>query len=337
MDFRDRAIETADPRQALVVLRLLTTRGIGPRTVAQILEKTAREEGGLEELLSYSPAALESRYQIPPEAAERFVTDKALAERMWKELSDRSIAILLRGATGYPRHLTAALGKDAPPVLFASGDLSILEKPAVGFAGSRKASEKGLAVAAECAGLLAAKGVNVISGYAHGVDLAAHHSALKAGGVTTIVLAEGIIGFRLKANIKELTNARNLLVISEFSPRLPWSARHAMARNHTICGLSHAIIVIESGMTGGTFEAGRVALELRRPLFVVDYAHPADSAEGNVYFLKQGAKPLRRNRAGQANLEELLRAVEAQHTKGNEPVPPSQPLFDTAPRWKPSD
>jgi predicted Rossmann fold nucleotide-binding protein DprA/Smf involved in DNA uptake len=151
----------------------------------------------------------------------------------------------------------------------------------------------------------------VVSGYAHGVDLSAHRAALEAGGTTTLVLAEGILHFRIKTDIKGLTSETNLLVVSEFLPRLPWSGRHAMARNHTICGLSNAMILVESGAEGGTFECGKAALEQKRPLFVVEYAQPPQSAEGNAFFLERGASALRRSRAGPANLEAVMAAAAA--------------------------
>lgn len=71
------------------------------------------------------------------------------------------------------------------------------------------------------------------------------------------------------------------------------------------------MVVIESGTSGGTFEAGKAALRLKVPLFVADYAEPAASAAGNVYFLNHGARPLRRSaESDRANLEPLRRTVE---------------------------
>jgi len=85
-----------------------------------------------------------------------------------------------------------------------------------------------------------------------------------------------------------------------------------MQRNQTVCGLSEALVVIEAGTSGGTFEAGKLALRLKMPLFVADYAEPAASAAGNDYFLARGARPLRRSaETVQANLEPLRRVVEA--------------------------
>lgn len=68
--------------------------------------------------------------------------------------------------------------------------------------------------------------------------------------------------------MKDLITNDNHVVVSEYTPRLPWLARNAMQRNKTICGLSNAVVVIESGLKGGTFEAGKAALLLRRPLLL---------------------------------------------------------------------
>jgi putative DNA methylase len=312
-------------RDALAALRLLTTKGIGSRTVAHIIDTAGREPGGLEALLARPPEALAEQYRLSVDVARRLGGENSLADRLWQEMSEQGVRLLLRGDGAYPAHLAALLGPDAPPILFVRGNLDLFARRAVGFAGSRKASEKGLGVAAECAAALAARGVNVISGYAHGVDVACHRAALEAGGVTTIVLAEGILGFRLKRDIRDLATEDNVLVVSEFSPRLPWAGHQAMARNRTICGLSDAMVLIESGLTGGTFEAGKAALELHRPLFVVDYAAPAESAEGNRFFLDRGARPLRRRREGPANIDELLSAVEIQHVRRAE-VPPARQI-----------
>jgi DNA protecting protein DprA len=196
--------------------------------------------------------------------------------------------------------------------LFVRGNLDLFQLPGVGFCGSRNASDKGLQISHDCARLLAEEHINVVSGYAHGIDIEAHRAALEAGGTTTLVLAEGILHFRLKEQLREVAGKgalSRMLVVSEFSPGLPWKAHNAMARNRTICGLSHAMIVIESGLEGGTFEAGKTALELGEPLFCVEYSEPLLSAPGNPYFLRHGAFSLRRSRDGQPNLAKVISVV----------------------------
>lgn len=290
------------------VLTLLITKGLGPKGIGRIMRRVLDQDSQVD-LSLMSPEEIIEHMGVKPDIAEQISASVSKADELLKKFEIEDIKILIKGRDGYPERLLKTLKEEAPLLLFARGNISLLAEKAVGFCGSRKASEKGLAVARECAAELARRRINVVSGYAHGVDIAAHKAALEAGGVTTFVLAEGILHFRIKSDVKNLLTADNYVVISEYMPRLPWLARNAMHRNKTICGLSNAVVVIESGLKGGTFEAGKTALSLRRPLFVVEYAQRAESAEGNDYFLKQGARFLRKKN-GAAYLEELFHAVE---------------------------
>jgi DNA protecting protein DprA len=193
--------------------------------------------------------------------------------------------------------------------LFAVGNLAILSRDAVSFCGSRKSSEFGIAITKNLATELASRGVNVVSGYAAGVDFTAHGSALESGGVTTIVLAEGILHFRPKREIAELITEENALVLSEFIPNTKWAAHYAMQRNRTICALSKAVVLIESGLNGGTFNAGETAQSLGVPLFVIDFEEPPESAEGNRHFLARGAMGLRPSPSGNLDVNPVLESI----------------------------
>jgi predicted Rossmann fold nucleotide-binding protein DprA/Smf involved in DNA uptake len=83
---------------------------------------------------------------------------------------------------GYPDSLGAAFGELALPDIWYLGNVGIIDTKAVGFCGSRGASEYGLQIAADCASQLSAGGVTVVSGYAPGVDMASHEAALAGGG-----------------------------------------------------------------------------------------------------------------------------------------------------------
>lgn len=290
------------------ILSLLLTKGLGPKGVGRIISAVSSQDRQVDLSLMSSDEMIQ-HIGVKPEIADQIPASVKKADELLKEFEAEGIKILVKGRDGYPDRLSKTLKDDSPLVLFARGNINILTQKSVGFCGSRKASEKGLSVAGECAGELAKRHINVISGYAHGVDLAAHRSALEAGGVTTFVLAEGILHFKVKSDLKDLITNDNHVVVSEYMPRLPWLARNAMQRNKTICGLSNAVVVIESGLKGGTFEAGKTALSLKRPLFVAEYAQPSESAEGNAYFLKQGARFLRKKN-GTAYLEELFKAID---------------------------
>lgn len=207
------------------------------------------------------------------------------------------------GHNRYPLSMSRG-GK--PPVLSTLGNLDLLDTPGLGFCGSRKASEKGIAITIDCAEQAVQAGFTVISGNAAGVDFAAHHTALEHGGSTILVLAEGIDRFRIRSELRPVWDWARVLVISQFVPNAVWQAYRAMARNELIIALSRAMIVIEAGETGGTLAAGLRSLEIGKPIFVADYENIELVAPGNAQLLGKGAQRLRRNReTGRANVEAL--------------------------------
>lgn len=294
----------------VAILQLLSTKGLGVRTLQRILARLEADQTRVEEMAIQDWQKVLADFRFDKTAVDSFMEASRNAEKVAEDLAHHDIRMLLLIDDEYPKRLKMLLGKEAPPVLFIAGNLDILQRPAVAFTGSRKASEKGLKITRAASNELAAQKINVISGYANGVDLVAHRAAFESGGVTTIVLAEGILHFRIKRDLADVFDRSRALVISEFSPRLPWQDRQAMQRNKTIIGLSKALVLIEAGKNGGTFEAGRIAQELKHPLFVVEYTSPPSTAEGNAVFLKKGATPLRSSKEnGQPNLRELLKAV----------------------------
>lgn len=284
------------------LLRLLETSGVGVAKVNSILDHlTGRNiRAG----------------SLNPQALKGFLNEKQLIELMsnlervddvWKRLNETGVKLIAITERGYPERLKVLLGKKAPPLLMVLGNHELLNKPSVGFCGSRKASEKGLATAWDCADQLAREGVNIVSGYAAGVDMAAHSAALECGGTTTLVLCEGILHFKIKKEMKELWDWERIAVVSEFLPGVPWNVRNAMQRNKTIAALSKAMILMEARTTGGSIEAGRETLKMGVPLFAPVYEGMPESATGNQELLGHGARPMHKSRAtGRANLKDLL-------------------------------
>lgn len=81
-----------------------------------------------------------------------------------------------------------------------------------------------------------------------------------------------------------------------------------MKRNSVIIGLSRAMILVESGKTGGTFAAGEEALRTGCPLFVIDFSKPELSAEANPYFIQAGGYPIR-GKNGIPNLNRVFATI----------------------------
>jgi DNA processing protein len=185
-----------------------------------------------------------------------------------------------------------------PALLYAWGNPAILSRPAVAVVGRRDAGKCEMDAAAALAYDLANHGVNVVSGYAAGIDGAAHLAALVAGGTTSAVLAEGIDYFQVKTALKGQLREDNTLVISQFPPGARWAAYMAMARNKLIGALSGAMVVIASGperdaknKNSGTFNAAVSSMKMGIPVFIADSSFFNDAPAGNSLLIAKGGRP----------------------------------------------
>ncbi|MBI2692593.1 MAG: DNA-processing protein DprA [Solirubrobacterales bacterium] len=174
-----------------------------------------------------------------------------------------------------------------PPILFAHGNLALLNAPGIGMCGSRNVSDRGLHAAAVCAQRAARQDLSVISGYARGVDMAGHVEVLRSGGATVIVLAEGIDRFRLKQGLRDVFDWSRVLVLSQFAPKAAWSPGNAMSRNGIIAALGRVLVVVDAGLTGGTIDAGRQGLATGRRVIAIDYSNETPS--GSRQLIAEGA------------------------------------------------
>lgn len=208
----------------------------------------------------------------------------------------------------YPVNLKSLLKLNTPPVLSMIGNINLLSNRTVGFSGSRKVSEKGVAITKDCVEQLSQeKDISIVSGYAQGVDMEAHYTALASGGSTIIILPNGISSFYVRQELKDVWDWDRVLVISEYLPKDKWSVSRAMNRNNTIIGLSDIMVVVEAGLTGGSLDAGLRTLEDNKPLYVPLYSDYPESALGNKVLLERGAKCIRRSRqSNRANVMALL-------------------------------
>lgn len=203
-----------------------------------------------------------------------------------------------------------------PPVLLCKGNIGLLSAPSVAVIGSRNASQLGLKAAREIAGALAKEGINVVSGYAKGVDTEAHLGALESEGTTTIVLSYGISQFKLKRAFPKTYLDQDMLVVSQFPPDDPWAVGRAMARNKVILALSSCVVVIECGPESrGTYAAADIAFKMNKKLFVLSDKYFGEKAPaGNVELLKEGALEI----TDPSAISEIVKEAKAQKEPGED-------------------
>ena len=152
---------------------------------------------------------------------------------------------ITRISEGYPLHLRKRLGLDSPGVLWARGDVSLLNQPMVSLVGSRELREENYRFAAEVGRQAARQGYVLVSGNARGADRTAQESCLSAGGRVISVVADEL----WKQPLRE-----RVLYLSEDDFDEAFSAQRALSRNRVIHALGIVTFVAQSShRTGGTW------------------------------------------------------------------------------------
>jgi DNA processing protein len=195
----------------------------------------------------------------------------------------------------YPSRLLAL--EHPPDPLWIDGDPECVAARAVAIVGTRRMTAYGERVAREIASACAGAGVVVVSGFAQGIDTAAHRGALDAGGRTVAVLGEGIGLFlhTLRGRRRPLVPRirTNGALVSQYAPSFcaqPWTF---VRRNATIAALAEAVVVVEAGDVSGALITADDARRLGRPLFAVPGPlGSAASAGTNALIASGGARAL---------------------------------------------
>ncbi len=262
-------------------LRLLRSRRVGPVTFHRLLAEYGSAQNALAALPEVARIAGVKGYEICP---ERTVDDEIQAAKAAKA------RLLCFGQPDYPP-LLANL-HDAPPVLWAIGDVTLLQKQNVALVGARNASSLGLRMARALARELGEHGYITTSGLARGIDTAAHEAALEAG---TIAVLGGGVDVIYPSENTDLAQriADTGLLVSEQPMGLAPQARHFPKRNRIIAGLARALVVVEAAARSGSLITARDALDLGREVLAVP-GHPFDArAAGCNMLIRDGANLVR--------------------------------------------
>lgn len=182
-----------------------------------------------------------------------------------------------------------------PAVLFCMGDLESFNRyPAVSCVGTRRPSVYSTEVTEKICTELARREFIIVSGFALGLDSAAHKGALKAGGRTVAVLACGLdVDYpKENADAKKLI-AQKGLVITEYFPGTRPDRYCFHTRNRIISGLTFGTLVTEADERSGSLITAEHAAEQGRTVFCIPPADIFDKRyAGVVKYLRDGAVPV---------------------------------------------
>jgi DNA processing protein len=270
-------------------VELNMTPGIGPRAAAKLLERF----GSAEAVYSATRAELEN-LRLIPEAIDTIIARdlQATAEAEIRAVRKLGGDILLLDDGVYPSSLREIY--DPPIVLYVKGAWSeCLDRPCIAVVGSRRCSTYGQNSALMLARDLAQRGVTVVSGFARGIDAAAHRGALEAGGRTVAVLGTGIDEYypRDHKKLAEEILGSGGAMVTQFPLGTPPVSENFPYRNRIISGLSLGIVVVEAAENSGSLITARLAIEQNREVFAVPGNITSRNSFGTNYLIKgAGAK-----------------------------------------------
>jgi DNA processing protein len=265
------------------------TPGVGPRAAAKLLESF----GSAEAVYAATRSEL-GKVRLLPEAVDIIIT-RALRPRAETEIAcarklGSDVLILDDGV--YPALLREIY--DPPIVLYVKGAWAeCLDRPCVAIVGSRKSSTYGQNAALMLARDLSRRGVTIVSGFARGIDAAAHRGALEAGGRTVAVLGTGIdrVYPRDHKRLADEILGSNGALVTQFPLGTPPVSENFPYRNRIISGLSLGTVVVEAAENSGSLITARLAMEQNREVFAVPGNITSRNSFGTNYLIKgAGAK-----------------------------------------------
>ncbi|PNS08518.1 DNA-processing protein DprA [Solilutibacter silvestris] len=211
----------------------------------------------------------------------------------------------------YPAALRTV--SSAPLLLFASGDATLLQDPAVAIVGTRSASVGGRALANQFAQRLASAGLAVVSGLAAGIDGAAHEGALEAAGSTIAVLGSGPdLCYPAQHRDLHARIAAKGLLVSEYPPGTQPLRDHFPARNRIIAGLALGTLVVEAAARSGALITAQFAVEAGREVWAIPGSVHNPQARGCHRLIRDGAQLVERAEDVLLSLAPALGRVVAQ-------------------------
>lgn len=271
-------------QQAFLVLNALPN--IGPITLNRLLDELGADP---RTLFNADAATLETVKGVGPIISSTIANwrEHFQLEREEERMATAETSFISSRDAVYPKLLKQI---DSPPIgLYRKGGYNF-GQPTIAIVGSRRTTLYGQSVAKKLAAELCQMGFCVVSGLARGIDTAAHEGALSVGGKTVAVLGNGIDIIYPAENISLYRRiAETGAVVSEFPFTRRADKQSFAMRNRIVAGMSDAIVVVESDVSGGSMITARFAGEQGRLIFAVPGRIDQPSSAGCHQLIRDGA------------------------------------------------
>lgn len=210
-------------------------------------------------------------------------------DRVLRELDRQGADFITCEDEEYPAQLAPFI--DRPIGLYRNRAGVNTPDRAIAIVGTRKPSSYGRRVAREFARDLSLSGFCIVSGLAEGIDTEAHDATLASDGRTCAVLGGGLAHCYPHSNrflMEQIQQSGG--VWTEFPIWRRADRRSFPQRNRIVAGLSEAVLVVESGNTGGSLITARMASEQGKNVYVIPGRIDAPESTGCHELIREGAQ-----------------------------------------------
>ena len=180
-----------------------------------------------------------------------------------------------------------------PLILFAQGNLKLLQENVITIVGSRQATDYSQLVLNKIVPQLVKSNFVIASGLAMGVDVMAHSATLNNGGKTIAVIGNGLNHFYPERNSQIQRQIINEgLVLSEYLPDTPPRPFRFPERNRILAGIADSVIVTEAKEKSGSLITANIALQENRNIYAVPGPINSQLSAGPNKLIEAGATPI---------------------------------------------
>lgn len=247
-------------------IALTKVNGVGPVTSKLLISYCGSAQAVFEEssknLLKIPNVGLNTVKAIQDPSVAR------LAEEELSYTNKNKIELLYYLTDNFPQRLKHF--QDTPILLYSKGKADLNANRTLGIIGTRNPSEYGKWMAKKLVEDSLDLGVTTVSGLAHGVDALSHRTSVNKGIPTIAFMGGGFEKIYPAANRKlaseMISNGR---VLTEFGFKVIADREHFPMRNRLIAALSDALIVVESGMVGGSIITADLANQYNKDVFAI--------------------------------------------------------------------
>jgi len=186
----------------------------------------------------------------------------------------------------YPQRLLHCY--DSPTILFYRGQANLNASRVVAVVGTRSNTEYGKHLTEKFIKDLEPLNILVVSGLAFGIDAIAHKSALKHNLSTVGVLAHGLDSLYPPehTNLAKDMVKRDGGLLTEFFSDTVADKHNFPTRNRIVAGMSDAVVVIETGLKGGSMITADLANGYNRDVFAFPGKTTDTKSAGCNYLIK---------------------------------------------------